>query len=194
MLKVVQQLDRSYSTGFACVDIESTRTSGNIGGVRWETAGDSHKTAEINAIVNGGLDEILSVSEEFRRPVSRLMSHVLDVGTLPKGKNLDEQLANWKNSPFDPTYDAASTMVQSIMRYNQMFLIKISVVIPGDFSLRAGDLVYCDFPGLTIERNAEVNKKSGGIYMIASLCHRITPRETFTSMTLVRDSFGRKPF
>ena len=30
--------------------------------------------------------------------------------------------------------------------------------------------------------------------MIASLCHRITPRDTFTSMTLVRDSFGRKSY
>lgn len=147
-----------------------------------------------DGIVTGGLDEILSVSEEFRKPVSRLMSHVLDVGTLPKGKDLDSQLANWKDSPFSPTYDAGSTMVQSIMRYNQMFLIKINVVIPGDFSLRAGDLVHCDFPGLTIEKTTEVNKKSGGIYMIASLCHRITPRTTFTSMTLVRDSFGRKPF
>lgn len=145
-------------------------------------------------IVNGGLDELLSVSEEFRKPVSRLMNHVLDIGTLPKGKNLDEQLKNWKNSPFSPIYDAPKTMVQSIMRYNQMFLIKINVVIPGDFSLRAGDLVHCDFPGLTVEKNATYNKKSGGIYMIASLCHRITPRETFTSMTLVRDSFGRKPF
>jgi hypothetical protein len=145
-------------------------------------------------IVNGGLDEILSVSEEFRTPVSRLMSHVLDIGTLPKGKNIDEQLSNWKNSPFTPTYDAGKTMVQSIMRYNQMFLIKINVIIPGDFSLRAGDMVYCDFPGLTVDKNKEVNKQSGGIYMIASLCHRITPRETFTSMTLVRDSFGRKPF
>jgi hypothetical protein len=147
-----------------------------------------------DGIVTGGLDEILSVSEEFRKPVSRLMNHVLDIGTLPKGKNLNEQLSNWKDSPFNPTYDAVKTMVQSIMRYNQMFLIKINVVIPGDFSLRAGDLVHCDFPGLTIEKTTEVNKKSGGIYMIASLCHRITPKETFTSMTLVRDSFGRKPF
>lgn len=158
--------------------------------VRNYTVDDDQK----DRIVNGGLDEILSVSEEFRKPVSRLMSHVLDIGTLPKGKNLNQQLSNWKNSPFSPTYDAAKTMVQSIMRYNQMFLIKINVVIPGDFSLRAGDLIHCDFPGLTVDQNKEVNKQSGGIYMIASLCHRITPRETFTSMTLVRDSFGRKPF
>ena len=122
------------------------------------------------------------------------MSHVLDVGTLPPGKDLDAQLANWKDSPFNPTYDAANTMVQSIMRYNQMFLIKINVIIPGDFSLRAGDLIHCEFPKLEGSSNKDVNKETGGIYMIASLCHRITPRETFRSMTLVRDSFGRKPF
>lgn len=158
--------------------------------VRQYSVDDNQK----DKIVTGGLNEILTVAEEFRKPVSRLMSHVLDVGTLPTGKDANAQLETWKNTPFDPTYDAARTMVQSVMRYNQMFLIKANVMIPGDFSLRAGDLIYCDFPGLTIEQNKEVNKESGGIYMIASLCHRITPRETFTSMTLVRDSFGRKPF
>jgi hypothetical protein len=158
--------------------------------VRQYSVDDNQK----DKIVNGGLDEILSVSEEFRKPVSRLMNHVLDVGTLPAGKDANAQLETWKNTPFDPTYDAARTMVQSVMRYNQMFLIKVNVIVPGDFSLRAGDLVYCDFPGLTVEQNKQVNKQSGGIYMIASLCHRITPRVTFTSMTLVRDSFGRKPF
>jgi len=30
--------------------------------------------------------------------------------------------------------------------------------------------------------------------MISSLCHNITPRETYTSLTLVRDTFGSKPF
>jgi hypothetical protein len=145
-------------------------------------------------IVTGGRDDILSVADEFRKPVSRLMSHVLDVGTLPPGRNIGEQLANWKNTPFNPTYDAANTMVQSIMRYNQMFLIKINIIIPGDFSLRAGDLIHCEFPKLEGSSNKDINKETGGIYMIASLCHRITPRDTFTSMTLVRDSFGRKPF
>ena len=67
-------------------------------------------------------------------------------------------------------------------------------MIPGDFSLRAGDLVYCDFPVLTTELSAQVNDQSGGIYMIASLCHRLTSRDTYTSLTLVRDSFGRKSF
>ena len=145
-------------------------------------------------IVNLGEDEINSVADEFRLPVSRLMNRVLDVGTLPAGKDIDEQLKTWKDSPFDPTYDSTQTMVQSVMRYNQLFSIKINIKIAGDFSLRAGDMIYCEFPELTTDPNTPVNKKSGGLYMISSLCHHITPRETDTTLTLVRDTFGRKPF
>ena len=35
-----------------------------------------------------------------------------------------------------------------------------------------------------------MNPQSGGIYMVSEVCHKITPRECFTSMTLIRDSFG----
>ena len=145
-------------------------------------------------IVTLGSDEIDSVADEFRLPVSRLMNRVLDVGTLPAGKDIDEQLKTWKDSPFDPTYDSTKTMVQSVMRYNQMFSVKINIMIAGDFRLRAGDLIRCEFPRLSTESNTRPNKVSGGLYMIASLCHNITPRETYTSLTLVRDTFGSKPF
>ena len=141
-----------------------------------------------------GKDDIDSVPDEFRKPISRILNRVLDVGTLPAGKNIEEELKTWKNTPFDPTYDATKTMVQSVMRYNQLFAIKINIMIAGDFSLRAGDLIHCEFPELTTDPNTPVNKKSGGLYMISSLCHNITPRETYTSLTLVRDTFGRKPF
>ena len=67
-------------------------------------------------------------------------------------------------------------------------------MIAGDFSLRAGDMIYCEFPQLSTDPNTQPNKKSGGLYMIASLCHNITPRDTYTSLTLVRDTFGRKPY
>lgn len=112
---------------------------------------------------------------------------------MPDGTNVEEQLKNWKNSPETSTYDATNLMVQSIMRYNQMFTIKVNIVVPGDFSLRAGDLIHCDFPELSTDKNSGMNKQSSGIYMIASLCHRITTSDTFTSLTLVRDTFGRKP-
>lgn len=145
-------------------------------------------------IKNAGSQEITWVAEEFRKGPSRLMNHILDVGVMPPGATPEDQLNHWKQNKEKPTYDAANTMVQSIMRYNQLFTIKTNIIIPGDFSLRAGDLIHCDFPELTGDKNKETNKQSGGIYMIASLCHRITPRKTYTSLSLVRDTFGRKPF
>ena len=145
-------------------------------------------------IVSAGLDEIDSVADAFRIPPSRFMNRILDVGTLPAGRSTKKQLDNWKDKPEVPTYDATQTMVQSLMRYNQMFSIKINIMIAGDFSLRAGDLIYCEFPELSRDPNTEVNQKSGGLYMIASLCHNLTPKQTYTSLTLVRDTFGRKPF
>ena len=157
-------------------------------------ASDSKEGGSKGKIDTLGKDDIDSVADEFRLPVSRLMNRVLDVGTLPSGKNIDEQLEKWKENPDNATYDATKTMVQSLMRYNQMFSIKINIMIAGDFSLRAGDLIHCEFPELSAEPNTKVNKRSGGLYMISSLCHNITPRETYTSLTLVRDSFGRKSF
>ena len=41
-------------------------------------------------------------------------------------------------------------------------------------------------------KNDEVNKESGGLYIIADLCHYVTPKETYTKLNLVRDTFGRK--
>ena len=54
-------------------------------------------------------------------------------------------------------------------------------------------MVHCDFPQLTIDRNKETNKQTGGLYLIASVCHRMTPDDCFSRLTLVRDTFGRKP-
>ena len=145
-------------------------------------------------VVSGGTEDLDYVADEFRKPISRLMNRVKDVGTLPSGKNIAEQLKAWKDKAGEATFDAEDIMVQSLMRYNQLFSIKINIMIAGDFSLRAGDLIHCEFPELSVDPNTKVNKRSGGIYMIASLCHNITPRETYTSLTLVRDTFGRKSF
>jgi hypothetical protein len=157
-------------------------------------AAKSKEGGSKDKIVTGGTDGIDSVADEFRKPISRLMNRVLDVGTLPPGKDIDAQLEAWKDKPDQATFDAADIMVQSVMRYNQLFSIKINIMIAGNFSLRAGDLIHCEFPELSVDPNTKVNQRSGGIYMISSLCHNITPRETYTSLTLVRDSFGRKPF
>ena len=130
------------------------------------------------------------IAKEFRESPSRLMSFVLDTGALPSGTTSQEQLDKWKSDKAKPNYDAKNTLVQSIMRYNQLFTVKTKITIPGDFSIKAGDLVQCDFPELSGNESKEVNAETKGIYMVASICHRITPDSTTSSLSLVRDSFG----
>jgi len=135
-------------------------------------------------------ENVLFVPDEFTEAPSRLMNLVLDYGTMPSGNNPNAQLKTWKNDPKYANYDAPKLMVQSIMRYNQLYTIKTNIIIAGDFSLRVGDIIECDFPDLTKNKNKKPNKETKGKYLIASLCHRITPEDTYTSLTLIRDSFN----
>ena len=130
-----------------------------------------------------------AIAKEFSQSPSRIMTSVLDVGTLPAGVNTTAQLEKWKARPTEPNYKSGESMVQSAMRYNQMQTIQISVVIAGDYSIKAGDLVKCDFQKLDGSSSKEINPESSGIYMIANVCHKITPSESVTSLGLIRDSY-----
>ena len=131
------------------------------------------------------------VKKEFKQSPTRLMSFVLDTGVMPSGTTSQEQLERWKSDKGKSNYDAKNTLVQSIMRYNQLFAVKTEITIPGDFSIKAGDVIQCDFSELKgTEQGDSVNTESQGLYMVASVCHKITPREVFSSLSLVRDSFG----
>ena len=132
------------------------------------------------------------IKEEFRQSPTRLMSFIMDTGVLPNCIDSQEQLNNWSGDKEKENYDVANTMVQSIMRYNQLFTVKTDITIPGDFSIKAGDLIECDFPKLAGDEVKDVNPETKGTYMVASVCHRITPNSTTSSLSLVRDSFGGK--
>ena len=113
---------------------------------------------------------------------------LLDKGVLPVGNDAKEQLQKSK----DPNFVAKTVLNQSIMRMNQLFSQATTVTIPGDFSLHAGQSVFVDAPSLESDtNNDDVNDQSGGLYIIADLCHFITPKETYTKLNLIRDSFGR---
>ena len=131
------------------------------------------------------------VAKEFTQTPSRFMTHVLDIGCNPKGEG-DSQLENWQDEEGEGNFKAEDTQVQSIMRYNQLFTVKTQITIAGDFSIKAGDLVECSFPELADGNPSNTNQESGGIYMVAHVCHRVTPDTSFTSLGLVRDSYGKK--
>ena len=83
------------------------------------------------------------------------------------------------------------------MRYNQMFFQKVIITIPGDFSLHAGDTIHVDTVEHKETENKDcgdaVDKVNGGKYIIATLCHYLTPDNTYTKLVLIRDSIGRTP-
>ena len=44
---------------------------------------------------------------------------------------------------------------------------------------------------ITRDKNSGKNPQTKGIYMVAHVCHKITSENTLTSLSLVRDSYGK---
>jgi len=135
--------------------------------------------------------ELPKLNPEFNRTepgkdFSRTTYMLVDTGTLPEG-NTKQQIEKSK----EVNFDSKKILNQAIMRYNQLYSIKTTITIPGDFSLHAGDAIFIDNPSLTDERTQGVDREFGGLYIIADLCHYVSTQETFTKLNLVRDSFGR---
>jgi len=135
--------------------------------------------------------ELPKLNPEFNRTesgkdFSRTTYMLVDTGTLPEG-NTKQQIEKSK----EVNFDSKKILNQAIMRYNQLYSIKTTITIPGDFSLHAGDAIFIDNPSLTDEKTQGVDREFGGLYIIADLCHYVSTKETFTKLNLVRDSFGR---
>ena len=69
--------------------------------------------------------------------------------------------------------------------------ISLEMGISADLSLKAGDLVYCEFEEMTTKKTVRGSRfRDSGIYMIADLCHYGDGTQSFTGLNLVRDSYG----
>ena len=147
---------------------------------------------EGSAYKKGGKN-LPKLNTKFKNPnatedFSRTTYYVLDTGTMPTGDS-KEQI---KKSG-DQNFEVAKIHNQSMMRYNLLFSQQITITIPADFSLHAGDAVYVDTPEIKDNKNDTVDRQQGGLYIISDLCHLITTNKSLTKINLVRESFGRKP-
>ena len=122
--------------------------------------------------------------KEVTEAPSRLMFSVLDVGTLPNGGELKSEVG-------DPEFTTRTreSMVQSVMRYNELFRTKINIIIPADFSIRAGDTVHCTFVNLNTQVSGGSETLSGK-FIVANICHKIDSEQTLSSIDIIRDSLG----
>ena len=153
--------------------------------------------SEGKEIKTGGKELPQGNKEEFEsgkkdKPLfTRTVYKVKDVGTLPSGSGLGKEQEQLKKSG-DENLEMEKVVNQSIMRYNQLFATMTSITIPGEFTLHAGDAVWVDAASKQQEVCADdVDKKSGGLYIIADLCHYLSQKETYTRLNLIRDSTGR---
>ncbi len=144
---------------------------------------------QFNQTNNGGKEQpVIAKCLNVQEQASRISFKLDDQGFLVPGKTLIEQLP--KSTYVN--YNNDEILRQSYMRYNNLFSTKLSIAIPGDFSIHAGDLLHCDFPEVTSNTTKLVSEKVSGVYMVADLCHHITKNGCYTRLNLVRESIGRK--
>ena len=111
---------------------------------------------------------------------SRLITQVLDIGTMEK------EVTTKENS------DPSQYQSQSLMRYNTLLTQRLNMQVPLNTNLNAGDLIECEFPRSSSSDQDEYDIETSGLYMIKELCHHFDSINSYTSLKLVRDSFGAK--
>lgn len=178
------------------INVQENLNSGAYGG-RLETFNPythvfnpATKEVENDSQEPRGGEEFPKISPDFSfyGSLSKRFYHRMDIGQLASG-NKSAQLQKRKKE----NLDSKQTIVQSSMTYNKIFTLSVEISVPGDYSLRSGNLIHCDFPEQSSKKNIETEKELSGIYMICDLCHHITPTSSITKMVLIRDSYGRKP-
>lgn len=111
---------------------------------------------------------------------TRIMTSVLDIGTMEKNAS-DKQ-----------NYDPKFHQSQSLMRYNTLLTQTINIIVPSNTNLRAGDVIECNFPKISQSDKKEFDREQSGRYLIKELCHYFDTEKSYTSMKLIRDTFGIK--
>lgn len=91
----------------------------------------------------------------------------------------------------EPTQNVDEFVTQRKMRYNTLFNQVIYIQVPLNTNLHAGDLIECRFPKISNERRDDIDTGHiSGIYMIKELNHHFDYKASYTSMVVLRDTYG----
>jgi hypothetical protein len=96
-----------------------------------------------------------------------------------------------KDVSLKPNADPFQYQSQAVMRYNLLFTQTVQMTVPLNTNLKAGDIIECNFPKVSINEKPEYDDEQSGLYMIKELCHHYDNENSLTSMKLVRDTFGK---
>jgi len=129
----------------------------------------------------GSDDEKETSSNELKMLNSRLFVRISDHGTLGIGTD------GFQTSGIDQAYQA-----KSASRYNQLFSQSVDIQIPLNTNIKVGDIINCEFPELNTftGQSKDKDRSASGNYLVTRLNHHIQPNASFSSLNLVRDSYG----
>lgn len=131
------------------------------------------------------LDAALGKKEVPRpkdKKYTRVLYSIKDVGTLSPG------IKETKTNSTDPKQWQGKVQ----MRYNLLFSQEAKLQVPLNMSLKVGDIIKCNFEIITRSEKEQgsADPVQSGKYLILDLCHHYDTEGSFTSMTLVRDTYG----
>ena len=111
---------------------------------------------------------------------SRYICGILDIGTT------DTKVSQEGNA------DPAKIHSQAMMRYNTLFTQILTMTIPLNTNLTAGDILNCEFPRIDQQERKEPDEVQSGLYLVKKLTHFFGSKGSYTKLQLVRDTNGRK--
>tara|TARA_B100001173_G_scaffold38561_1_gene29879 strand:- start:49 stop:1356 length:1308 start_codon:yes stop_codon:yes gene_type:complete len=111
---------------------------------------------------------------------SRNVAGILDIGTMEDGVSTEENA------------DPAKTQSQAMMRYNSIFTQSMKMTVSSNTNLEVGMIIKCKFPKVTREGNKTDDSEQSGLYMIKELCHHFDSSASYTSLQLIKDTYGER--
>lgn len=81
---------------------------------------------------------------------------------------------------------------QSLSRYNLLMSQVLDITVPCNLKLKAGDVITCEFKKRSTGdlSSGSIGQLQSGRYIITHLCHNFTPKRSFSSLRIVRDTPG----
>ena len=120
----------------------------------------------------------LPVKPQDVKGFTKTNHHILDIGS-------------FETQNQNPNNDPREWQASSQMRYNLLHSIIMNIQVPCNTELRAGDVINVDIESIKDDKEqSPSDEQQSGNYLILHLCHHFDTLRSFTSMTLVRDSYG----
>ena len=117
----------------------------------------------------------------FTQKPSKVICETYDIGTL------DEEVNTELNA------DIGQYLSQRKMRYNTIMTQQATVMVPLNTNLNAGKIIEINVPKITTSQTNDYDQgQVSGLYMIKELNHHYDTDGSFTTMRIVRDTYGTK--